>query len=416
MRQGRSVPGQPRQRLHPMTRARAFCCGAVPAWCISESPHRIVHLVVQSVAATLSEPLMTDLAFSQPEHRGTRAPDPMSAAVLDSIPSEFLAVRSVPGPARPQPGEALLEVAACGICGTDLHILAGHSYRPDTPFVLGHEPVGRVVAVGSHEDEAWIGKRATITLFTGCGTCTVCTSGDERLCPRLRSITGVWQAWGGYADRLRVWVDQLVPVPDALSDTAVASLVDCGATAANAVRVALERSPSFAVVAGAGPIGFLVAELLRRREVALQVVQPSPTRRAALQRLGHAVVATFDEVSGVPDVVIDCAAAEEVVHWAVSHLGPRGLYIAAGYTVVDRLELPLVARKELDLKGVRSGSKADLDGIMQLAATGDIHLPEVAVWSLSHINDALRALRAKQVPGKAVIVPSARTDGSGASG
>lgn len=335
----------------------------------------------------------------------------MSAAVLQSIPSEFLDVRTVAAPTALRPGEALLDVGACGICGTDLHILAGNSYRPDTPFVLGHEPVGRVVAVGSDEHRTWIGKRATITLFTGCGNCAVCAAGDERLCPRLRSITGVWRAWGGYAESLTVWVDQLVAVPDELSDTAVASLVDSGATAANAVRVALERHPSFVVVAGAGPIGFLAAELLRQEGIETQVVQRSTARRAALQRLGHSVVSTFDEVAEVPDVVIDCAAAEEVVHWAVSHLGPRGVYIAAGYTIVDHLEMPLVARKELDLRGVRSGSRSDLERIMRLAATEDIRLPEVAAWPLPRINEALQALRAKQVPGKAVITLDPHTDG-----
>ena len=68
----------------------------------------------------------------------------MRAALLEAIPTEHLPVRVLADP-EPGPGQLLLDVTACGICGTDLHILEGRSYRPRLPFVLGHEPVGRVV-------------------------------------------------------------------------------------------------------------------------------------------------------------------------------------------------------------------------------------------------------------------------------
>ncbi|MEV3985832.1 alcohol dehydrogenase catalytic domain-containing protein [Nonomuraea sp. NPDC049758] len=334
----------------------------------------------------------------------TSATATMQAAVATSIPSERLDVTRVPRPVPETDDEVVLRVHACGICGTDLHVLAGHSYRPETPFVLGHEPVGVVVEAGAGARE-WLGRRATITLFTGEGSCAACRAGDERLCPELVSITGVLGAWGGYADHLRVRAAQLVELPSGLSWEDAASLVDGGATAANSVRVALERDPRRVLVLGAGPIGHLCAELLRVRGVPVQVVEPAPLRRRALQAAGHDVVASVEE-AGVPvDAVIDCTGVPAVMAPGLDALNPHGTYLLAGYARVPDVDFAVVARKEARIRGIRSGRREDLESIVALAAAGRIRLSPTARWRLSEVNDALDALRARQVPGKAVIVP-----------
>ncbi len=328
----------------------------------------------------------------------------MQAAVAVDIPTEHLRIAMVAAPLAEADDDVVVRVEACGICGTDLHILAGESYRPDTPFVLGHEPVGVVAAVGDGARD-WIGKRVTMTLFTGEGSCQMCRSGDERLCPDLVSITGVLGAWGGYAEYVRVHMRQLMEVPPTLSAAEAASLVDCGATAANSVRVALSRGPRRVLVLGAGPIGYLCAELLRVAGVAVQVVQPTPLRRDALTRIGHDVVESMRDATLPVDVVIDCAGTASVVAPGVQALGPRGLYLLAGYARVPDMDFAPVARKEAEIRGIRSGRRQDLESIMLLAASRQIRLPEIAQWRLSEANAALAALRAKQVSGKAVIVP-----------
>jgi len=330
----------------------------------------------------------------------------MQAAVAREIPTERLQIATVAAPSPEADADVILRVEACGICGTDLHILAGESYRPKTPFVLGHEPVGVVVGAGDGARE-WLGRRVTMTLFTGDGSCPMCTSGDERLCPDLVSITGVLGVWGGYAEYLRVHARQLVEVPPSLSWAEAASLVDCGATAANSVRVALTREPRSVLVLGAGPIGYMCAELLRVRGVPVQVVQPSPLRREALERIGHDVVDSIDAAARPVDVVIDCAGTAGVVAPGVPALGPRGMYVVAGYAQVPQMDFATVARKEVDIRGIRSGRRQDLESIIALAAMRQIRLPEITEWRLSDTNDALAALRNRQVPGKAVIVPDA---------
>jgi 2-desacetyl-2-hydroxyethyl bacteriochlorophyllide A dehydrogenase len=329
----------------------------------------------------------------------------MQVALAREIPTRRLDLAAVERPQVRADDDVLVRVEACGICGTDLHILEGGSYRPDLPFVLGHEPVGLVVEAGAAAGE-WIDRRVTMTLFTGDGTCRQCRTGDQRLCPHLVSITGVLGVWGGYAEFVRVHAAQLLPAPDVLTPSATASLVDCGATAANAVRVTREHGrPSRVLVLGAGPIGFMASELLRIDGIPLQVVQPSPLRREAIARLGHDTVSSVAEAEGPFDAVIDCTGVAGVMMAGLDALGPQGIYVLAGYARVPDIDFAVVARKELTIRGTRSGRREDLQAALELAASGEMRLPEILEWPLSEVNDALEALRAKQVPGKAVVVP-----------
>jgi len=298
--------------------------------------------------------------------------------------------------------EIVIEVEACGICGTDLHILAGLSYAPELPFVLGHEPVGRVVAAGDRASK-WLGARVAITLFTGCGTCSLCRAGDERLCEDLVSITGVLGSAGGFAERLVVRSAQAVHVPAELDPAAAAALVDAGATAANAVRqVPLEAA--ICVVLGGGPVSFLVAEFLRSQGSESLVVEPQQGRRDALAALGHAVLADT-AAAPRPDAVVDCAGAPAATTWALEALCPRGTLVVVGYGVLPSFDSAPIARKELKVIGVRSGDRRDLERALALAASGSIRLPEITTYPLASIDGAFVALRSGAVPGKAVIVP-----------
>jgi 2-desacetyl-2-hydroxyethyl bacteriochlorophyllide A dehydrogenase len=324
------------------------------------------------------------------------------AALLTAIPTAHLEVASVDEPVA-GPGELLVSVSMCGICGTDLHILEGRAYRPELPFVLGHEAVGVVVAAGSPEDAPWVGRRVTMTNFTGDGTCPMCRAGDERLCPDLRAIVGITGRWGGFAERMVVPTAQALPVPDAIADESVATLVDAGASAANSVRAAALGPAELAVVAGGGPLGLIAAEMLRVAGVRVIVVQTSESRRAAIAAMGHDVRPSVGAVTETPDGVIDAAGAPGILPWALDALGPRGVFVAAAYGPVPNADLTPASRKELTIKGIRSGRREDLERIIDLAASGVVRLPPIERWSLGDIDAALAALRARRVPGKAVI-------------
>jgi 2-desacetyl-2-hydroxyethyl bacteriochlorophyllide A dehydrogenase len=328
----------------------------------------------------------------------------MRAAFIDRFPAPGLAIRSVPGLVLEEPNQLLVRVEACGICGTDLHILTGESYRPSLPFVLGHEPVGTVVAAGSPAVEHWVGRRVTVTLFWGCGECDLCVRGDERLCVRLESAIGALARWGGFAEHLIIRAEQAVEVPGGLSSPEAASLADAGATARNSVR-ALENQPRYPVVVGGGPVGFLVAELLRADKCVPIVVQRSQARARELEQLGYEVVSSIGGVTTRPDAVIDCTGSPDVLPWALEALLPRGAFIPAGYAVVPEIDMAIVSRKELVIRGVRSGSRNDLVTVLDMASSRRIRLPRIDVWPLTQINEAIEALRRREVPGKVVIDP-----------
>lgn len=331
----------------------------------------------------------------------------MAAAVVTSIPAAGLQLRPMPVPRIQHDDDVLIQVEACGICGTDLHILAGHSYTPQLPFILGHEPVGRVIAAG-RDCQDWLGKRVTITLFTGDGTCRSCLAGDERLCPNLVSITGVLGVDGAYADYLLVHRRQLVAVPDALDSVSAAALVDSGATAANSVRNALTQEPATVVVLGAGPIGFLCAEMLGVEGIAHQVVEQNHLRRSALAARGHRVVDSLSETDGPADVVIDCTGVASAMMPGIAALAAHGRYVLAGYSTVPDVDFGEVSHKEAEIVGIRSGRRSDLERLIDLVAGGRVRLPEISTWRLSQCNDALDALARGLVAGKAVIVPDSQ--------
>jgi 2-desacetyl-2-hydroxyethyl bacteriochlorophyllide A dehydrogenase len=336
----------------------------------------------------------------------------MTAAVLTEIPASALAIerRATPEPAA---DEVLIEVRACGICGTDLEILAGRSYRPEPPFVLGHEPVGEVVAAGAGVDPGAVGTRVAISIFRGRGeTCAACTehpewltpcrTGDQRLCIGGALITGVNGLSGGFADYVVAAQEQLVALPDELDWDQAAALVDSGTTAANAARQVPADDERAVAVVGGGPLGHLAAQMVRRRP--LFGVEPLTGRRAELETLGVECVASVSELPDGLGAIVDCSGAPGVFAAGLEKLGSRGTFVVAGYAQGETNLAPL-ARKELVVRGVRSGRPDDLARALALVAGGDLRVPPISTWPLPEINDAFDRLRAGAVEGKAVIHP-----------
>lgn len=336
----------------------------------------------------------------------------MKAAVLDEVPGRTLRLADLPEP-EPADDWVIVDVDACGICGTDLHIMAGTSYLPTLPFVLGHEPSGTVISVGKGVDRRLVGQRVVPSLFLGCGVCPYCEAGDERLCEVGPRVTGVLDLPGGFAERLALHKRQVVPVPGGLDSVQAATIVDAGATAANAARRLLAGPvpPGPYLVVGAGPVGVLVAEILSSAGQQPALVETNEQRALEAQRLGYSPVRALAEVGVSFAAVIDCAADPAAVEDELRLLKPQGWYLAVGYSVVPQFDLAVVARRELVLRGVRSGSAADLADMLARVAGGAVRLPKPTVWPLEEINSAFAALRAGEVAGKAVI--AVQGDGRG---
>ncbi len=327
----------------------------------------------------------------------------MIAAVLESIPSSAPRVREVAEPILGA-NDVAISVSACGICGTDLHILAGTSYTPTLPFTMGHEPAGTVISVGTGVTGIEVGQRVVPHLFVGCGSCPSCLQGDERLCLQIRGVIGVHGLAGGFAERMVIPAANLVPIPISLSDPEAASLVDSGATAMNAVRQLTPAASHTVVIIGGGPLGFSAAQTLMTKGVDAWIVESNYARRQALSDLGHRVLADIGELQASPTGVLECTGSPGLLAWAVEKLLPQGQLVLAGYALESGFDTSSIARKELSIRGVRSGTRLDLTTALALAANRLIALPAISSWGLRQIDQAFEALQAGRVPGKAVIV------------
>src|SRR4051794_38120448 len=162
---------------------------------------------------------------------GTRCDDRASVdAMLLSEPGR-LELRDLPDPVAGE-GQLVIDVAACGVCRTDLQIFAGDIPLQKSPLVLGHQVVGRVAATGERVGLAW--------LWGACGHCRQCVAGRENLCAEAR-FTG-WSVDGGYAQQVVAREGYVYPLPDAMSDTEAAPLLCAGIIGYRALRLSgIER-------------------------------------------------------------------------------------------------------------------------------------------------------------------------------
>lgn len=192
---------------------------------------------------------------------------------------EAMALREMPDPI-PQRGEAMVRIAAAGICGSDMHAYLGHDERRPAPLILGHEAAG-LVETGPRK-----GERVTINPLVTCGTCAACLAGRDNLCPE-RQIISMPPREGAFAERVAIPERNLVPVPDDVPLTK-AALAEPLAVSWHAVRLGLDAlhpaDPRRAVVLGGGAIGLAAALALGAMGCEdVTLAEPNPTRRAYLQ-------------------------------------------------------------------------------------------------------------------------------------
>ncbi|WP_208029747.1 alcohol dehydrogenase catalytic domain-containing protein [Rhabdothermincola sediminis] len=278
----------------------------------------------------------------------------MRAAVLQQ-PGELLAIVDRPDP-RPGPGEVLLRVEACGICGSDLHLSDAY---PMPGLVLGHEFCGTVADVGTGVDTRRVGDRVTALSLAPCGECAACMTGRVRKCPRVAMI-GIERP-GAYAEYVVVNARDTFVLPTTL-DHRHGALIEPLAVALHTVRRAGAQPGDDALVLGGGPVGLAVASWLRAlgaREVA--VSDPVASRRVLAERLGATVTIdpTVDDVGDAfaavtgtrPRLVIECVGVPGLLQHAADVAAVDATVVVAGVCMAPDTITPLVPMtKELDVR------------------------------------------------------------------
>src|SRR5207253_8241651 len=186
----------------------------------------------------------------------------MKALLLSK--NKHLEMTDLPVP-RAEPGEVLVRVAACGICGSDVHGYDGSSGRRIPPIVMGHEAAGRIAAAGAGVKAFREGDRVTFDSTIYCGACGPCRRGEVNLCDN-RQVMGVscsdYRRTGAFAEYVVVPSRIVYRLPDNLS-FAEAAMLEAVAVAVHAVSLVQVSPNSTTLVLGAGMIGLLVVQALR---------------------------------------------------------------------------------------------------------------------------------------------------------
>jgi threonine dehydrogenase-like Zn-dependent dehydrogenase len=298
----------------------------------------------------------------------------MRALVL-TAPGEC-AVQEVEPP-RAQAGEAVVDVARVGVCGTDVEFWTGHmSYLHDGhaayPMRLGHEWCGVVSAVGEGVDRDWVGRRVVGDTMLGCGHCPRCRSGRQHVC-ETRTEVGIRNGRpGALAEQLAVPASSLHRLPGSVDD-ATGAMVEPGANALRAARGTEAGAGDRVLVLGPGTIGLLAAGFVRAAGAEVHVLGHTEPSLEFARGLGLDGAWTAAQLPALAfDAVVDASTAEELPALALALVEPgrRVVYIGLANTpsVIDTRTMAL---KDVTAVGVLSGSPA-LEATIEGYARGDV--------------------------------------------
>src|SRR6267142_2148069 len=277
---------------------------------------------------------------------------------------KHLEIAELPEP-TPGPGEVLVRVAACGICGSDVHGYDGSSGRRIPPIVMGHEAAGRIAAVGAGVMGLAEGDRVTFDSTIYCGACGYCKRGEVNLCDH-RQVLGVscgdYSRAGAFAEFVAVPARVVYKLPESIS-FAEAAMLEAVAVAIHGVSLAKISAESTALVVGAGTIGVLTLQALRAagctRVLVSDVVE---TRLNMAKELGAAdiLLADADVVAQVlqrtggvgVDVALEAVGRNETVNAAIASVRKGGTVVLVG-NISPEVTLPLqkVVTRQIRLQG-----------------------------------------------------------------
>lgn len=275
----------------------------------------------------------------------------MRAAVIKSVGE--VAIETVEDP-TPGVGEVVVKVAACGLCGTDLHILQGE-FAPTLPIIPGHEFAGTVVASGPGILDVREGDRVAVDPSLYCNECHYCRRGRNNLCTRWGAI-GV-TAPGGAAEFVAVPAANCVRLPEHIS-TMDATLIEPLACAVRGYDVLSSQLASRVLIYGAGTMGLMMLQLAQRVGAAsVDVVDVNPDRLAVARGLGLSYAATSADHIERPygwDLVVDATGNGSAIQDGLSRVGAGGTFLQFGvadYAARVTIEPYRIYNKEITITG-----------------------------------------------------------------
>lgn len=339
----------------------------------------------------------------------------MRAMVLEEFGGRLRAV-DLPKPV-PGPGEALVQVAACGVCQTDLKIVkGGHASSPRVrfPHTPGHEVAGVVAELGPGTAGVQLGEPVVVNIYDICGECEYCRSSRESLCSNLGAWVG-FDAPGGMAEYVRVPAKNLIRIPDGLAPEMVAIVGDAIATSVRAVETRGEVSEGQTVlVMGAGGVGIHAIQVARALGARVIAADVAPAKLELARRFGAKALNSGpslpEEVRALTggdglDVALDFTGLPAALAIAAGSIKKGGRLVMVGYQVDTELAVPTqaIVIGELEVRGSRYCNRSEFRRAVDLVARGVVEPVVGAVLPLGQANEALDMIRSGQANGRVVL-------------
>lgn len=363
----------------------------------------------------------------------------MKAAVLSEIGGP-LVVEDLVDP-RPGYGEVLIEVAACGVCRTDLHVLHGEVPFP-VPCVLGHEVSGTVRDIGPGVEDLTVGSRVVSCFIMPCGSCRHCVRGHEDLCERFfahNRLNGTlydgtsrlarpdgqavaMYSMGGLAELCVAPASSVFALPDAIPLEQAAVLGCSQFTALGAVRNAADlRVGETVAVVATGGVGLNIVQMARAfgasRIIALDVTDEKLALAARFGATDTVNVSGTDPIEAVRDltggrgvdVAFEALGRPETVETAIQITDDGGRVVLVGIAPVGQtapMDITRVVRRKLRIHGSYGGrARTDMPLLLDLVASGRIEVADTVsrTFELEDADAAYRALDAGDILGRAIV-------------
>jgi len=323
-------------------------------------------------------------------------------------------IEEAPIPA-PAPGEALVKVAACGICGTDLKINEGH-YLGRLPVTPGHEFTGVVEVLGDNVTGVGPGDRVAINPNLPCRRCVFCRRGAVHLCLSSQAV-GVTRA-GGFAEYCAVPAELLVPVPEGLPLN-LAAMMEPVSCCLHGMDLAGVRPGDEVILLGGGSIGLILLQLARAAGAAYTAVgEPRAGKRELARSLGADAAVSPQEIAtlaaslpgGGGQVVIECVGIAAAADQAVRLVRPGGTVLLFGVSppgVQIPIEPYVVFHKEITIRGCYTNPFTDTRSLALLASRRVLVEPLIShTYPIEKVAEGLEAVRRGETV-KAQVVPQA---------
>jgi propanol-preferring alcohol dehydrogenase len=338
----------------------------------------------------------------------------MKAAVLHEF-KQPLAIEEIARP-EPGPGEVRIEVEACGLCHSDLHVIDGDWTQlagiVKRPLVPGHEIIGRVVEKGTAARGLEVGDRVGVPwIHWTCGECDFCREGNENLCA-AQQITGV-TVDGGFAEFVKAPASHALKVPCELDPVEAAPLFCAGLTVYRALKKARLSPGQRLAIFGIGGLGHLAVQIARGLGAEVTGIDVSEEKLGLARSLGASATLNASTTTAVKALrsrggvhaALVTSAAKAAYDMAFSCLRPTGTLLAVGLPAENICFPPiLMAAKEVHIQAVAVGTRQELREVLAMAAAGKVRC-QVTTEPLSRVNQALERLRQGQVPGRIVLRP-----------